>query len=253
MDIETNIEALEQRYQILYDDFQAGKIDDVAFISEVDKLQFQDNYGRYWMIGAQTGAWHYYDGQSWQQVDPREADNLPFMDEQGRYWQRGVKSGDWYYHHPETGEWVKPNPDDESSSPFVYGGEQQAQEQQPSAGSYQSWLQPQNADTGPEMPSLDSELFQDDEGRYWAVGNTTGQWYFFDHEGWHPAHEFQPTAAPQAQPYQPQTPPPNQTYYAQTYQSPPSQVSYQPVQSYAASPHQPQEIQGYAAQPQPAP
>ncbi|MBI1880073.1 MAG: hypothetical protein HYR94_17950, partial [Chloroflexi bacterium] len=73
-----NIEALEHRYQRLYNDFQADKLDEATFILEVDKLQFQDDRGRFWMMGAQSGAWHYYDGQSWHQADPRDADNLPF-------------------------------------------------------------------------------------------------------------------------------------------------------------------------------
>jgi hypothetical protein len=116
-----NIEELEHRYQVLYSDFQTGKLDEAAFILEVDKLQFQDNRGRYWMMGAQSGAWHYYDGQSWHQADPRDADNLPFMDEQGRYWQRGAKSGEWYYYNPETKEWVKPSPTGDSRPIPAYG------------------------------------------------------------------------------------------------------------------------------------
>ncbi|MEM7346706.1 MAG: hypothetical protein AAF485_20880, partial [Chloroflexota bacterium] len=93
-----NITALESRYQALYNDFQSGRLDEAAFAAEVEQLQFQDNWGRFWMIGAQTGSWHYYDGQTWHQADPRDADKLPFVDEQGRYWQRGVKSGEWYYY-----------------------------------------------------------------------------------------------------------------------------------------------------------
>ena len=68
MDIEETIRKFEKRYKILTRDFQAGKIDEGRFIAEVDKLQFQDEWGRYWMIGAQSGSWHYYDGQNWQQA-----------------------------------------------------------------------------------------------------------------------------------------------------------------------------------------
>ena len=84
MDIETNIKSLERRHQELSRDFKAGKIDEATFTAEVDRLQFQDSWGRYWMLGAQSGMWHYYDGQAWQQADPRQADRLPFMDDQGR-------------------------------------------------------------------------------------------------------------------------------------------------------------------------
>lgn len=217
------IEALERDYQTLYNDFQTGKIDENQFIQEVDRLQFQDEWGRYWMVGAQSGSWHYYDGRAWHQADPREADRLPFMDEEGRYWQRGAKSGDWYYYQPETGEWVKPSPDDD------YLPQQQ---QAP----YHSYLQPQQAGTGPDMPSsqFDGELYQDDEGRYWAIGSKTGQWYFYDHNGWHPAHEFQP-----AQP----------DYSYNAFQSQP-QPHYAPSQSYQA---QPSPSQNYQPQPTPPP
>lgn len=280
-----NIAELEDRYQRLFGDFQAGKIDEAVFIAEVDRLQFQDSRGRYWMMGAQSGAWHYYDGQSWHQADPRDADNLPFVDEQGRYWQRGTKSGDWYYYNPETKEWVKPSPTGDSRpTPVVGRGESQnkrvgtgsmpAQSQ-----SYQSHLYPQSADSGPQF---DGELFQDDEGRYWAIGTKTGQWYFYDHAGWHPAHEFQASGTqyqqqtqsypyysqpPQA-PYQaPQPwaasaygPPPYQTQGPQAYTYPPQQVVYQqptPMPTYVTPPGQEvqpgQPIQGYATPPQSQP
>lgn len=248
------IKTLEQRYQRLVDDFQAGRIDDATFISQVDQLQFQDDYGRFWMVGTQTGSWHYYDGRTWHQADPLEADSLPFMDEEGRYWQRGVKSGDWYYHSPETGEWVKPEPGDGPAPPAMFG-EVYDQGQQPDFAPYHTRLQQQNVDTGPGMPTqLDGELYQDDEGRYWALGNKSGQWYYYDHDGWHPAHEFQRTAAPQYQSYyQPQPPPAAAGYYGSSaYQMPPA---YQPNQGYGygPQPYPVQEPQAYPAQPQQPP
>ncbi|MBN1991428.1 MAG: PD40 domain-containing protein [Anaerolineae bacterium] len=229
------IETLEQRYQTLVGDFQAGKIDETTFVSKVDSLQFQDEAGRYWMLGSQTGAWHYYDGQTWHQADPRDADNLPFVDEQGRYWQQGSTSGDWYYYQPDTGEWVKPDRNDPSIP-----RSSRRQIEKPGSVPYQSHLRPQSVEAGPDMPSqLDGELFQDDEGRYWMVGAKSGQWYFYDFDGWHPAHEFQHTAAPQPQPYQ------GQYQYQQTaYAYPAQQQPYQPAQT-------PPQTQIYAAQPQP--
>ncbi|MBI1876948.1 MAG: carboxypeptidase regulatory-like domain-containing protein [Chloroflexi bacterium] len=69
-----SIEQIERRYQILAADFRAGRIDEATFISALDNLQFQDKWGRYWMIGSQTGAWYCYDDQDWGQADPRQAD-----------------------------------------------------------------------------------------------------------------------------------------------------------------------------------
>ncbi|MFN8454374.1 MAG: LysM peptidoglycan-binding domain-containing protein [Anaerolineae bacterium] len=251
-----SIEALEQRYQILYGDYQAGKIDEAMFIAEVDKLQFQDQRSRFWMIGAQSGNWHYYDGQNWQQADPRDADNLPFVDEQGRYWQRGVKSGDWYYYNPDTKEWVKPSPTGDSRPVPVFNRGDSSAARPPSSTTYPTQPQPyQQPDysAGSDAPQFDGELFQDDEGRYWAIGAKTGQWYFYDHTGWRPAHEFQPAnPAPYqpTQPYQPQPPVyPTPSYYAQPpqtfYQTPPDPWG----QAYATPAYQPP-APGYAYPPQ---
>jgi hypothetical protein len=52
----TIIEELEYRYRILFDDFQAGKINERMFIVEVDKLQFKDDWSRYWMFGLPTSS-----------------------------------------------------------------------------------------------------------------------------------------------------------------------------------------------------
>lgn len=238
-----NIEELERRYQVLFSDFQANKIDEATFTSSVDQLQFQDEWGRYWMIGAQTGAWHYYDGQSWHQADPREADKLPFMDDQGRYWQRGAKSGDWYYYQPETEEWVKPGP---GEGPPLPGGQGTGR----ASATYHTYMQQQSVDMGPTLPSqFEGELFQDDDGRYWAVGGKTGQWYFFDHNGWHPAHEFQPSM-PAQPPYQGYPPSPGYASQPYQYQAPayyqqpdpyavPHAYSQPPLYSPAAPPAQP--------------
>ncbi len=253
-----NIEALERRYQALFSDYQAGNIEEATFIAGVDQLQFQDAWGRYWMIGAQSGTWHYYDGQAWHQADPREADNLPFMDEQGRYWQRGVKSGDWYYYNSETKEWVKPDPQGDSRPVPVFG-RGGSKPRQSTSTSYQTPAYQPGAEAGSAVPQFDGELFQDDEGRYWAVGAKTGQWYFYDEMGWHPAHEFQPGGAssyPPTQPYQPSQPTPvypNQPYYSQ-----PPQTFYQPSQDpwaapgYVSSPYPPtpQPAPGYVYPPQ---
>lgn len=202
--MEGNVEALERRYQDLLRDHQAGKVDEATFIAEVDKLQFKDEWGRYWMLGAQSGEWHYYDGQAWHQADPREADKLPILDSEGRYWQKGIKSGDWYYYEPETGEWVKPS-NGAPHKPVLDRSSDWSDYHQPQAGYGQT--QPYTSQSYLDTPSstgqFDTQLFQDDEGRYWAIGTKTNKWYFYDHNGWHPAEEFQVRAPSQATPPQP--------------------------------------------------
>jgi LysM repeat protein len=265
--MESHIAELERHYQVLFSQYQSGAIDEATFIAEVDKLQIQDNYGRYWMIGAQSGAWHYFDGQTWHQAEPRDADKLPFMDEQGRYWQRGAKSGDWYYYQPDTNEWVKPD----QSEPVLPVTDHYA-----SAPAYQYGAaaaeQPYTASQPAQPGQTDTELFQDDEGRYWSVGSKTGLWYFYDADGWHPAEEFErrtgkvqppppaPAPAYTAPPAQPQQPVVNPAAYAppSVYQQPAQPpVATQPqagtadeaVTAQAATASSPQQ----QPQPQPAP
>lgn len=244
----TDIESLNHRYQILFNDFQANKIDEATFIAEVDKLQFQDEWSRYWMIGAQTGAWHYYDGQTWHQADPRDADKLPIMDEEGIYWQRGVKSGEWYFYDSDQSEWVKPNKNSptQPTTPQANIAPEPALETAPPAG-------------------FEGELFQDNDGRYWATGAKSGQWYYYDHNGWHPAQNFedappfqtQPDPAALTQPYPAyNTMAESQSYLPQPqmYSAPPQP----PVQVYVVSPgqeglgvggQQPPQVAGNPAQP----
>lgn len=105
-----NIQTREQHYQILRRDFQAGKINQAAFTAAVDELGFQDSWGRYWLLGAQSGAWYYYDGQDWQLADPRQADQLPFRDEQGRYWQQRGPENTWHYYQSGSDKWIKARP-----------------------------------------------------------------------------------------------------------------------------------------------
>ncbi len=246
--MEVNIEQLEHRYQSLFGDFQTGKINEAMFTSEVDKIQFRDDWGRYWMLGAQSGAWHYYDGQAWHQANPYDADKLPFLDDQGRYWQRGAKSGDWYYSQAETDEWVKPGESDPSGPlPVQTPLPGQAGQWQAPPTFADAYAQPQAAQTEGTPPNqFEAQLFQDDEGRYWTVGAKTGQWYFYDEQGWHPAHEFQSGVAPQAQqppPYQPQPQPQPSAYtpYSQQAQTPYQTPQTSGIaQGYASQPYQPQ-------------
>ncbi|MCL4295502.1 MAG: carboxypeptidase regulatory-like domain-containing protein [Anaerolineae bacterium] len=67
-----NPAVLEQQYQSLQRDLASGQIDAAAFTAALDRLGFHDSQGRYWQIGAQSGAWYYYDLQTaiWIQANP---------------------------------------------------------------------------------------------------------------------------------------------------------------------------------------
>ncbi len=218
-----NISHIEEQYAALRQAFEAGEMDAEAFQTAVDALQTQDDYGRYWVIGAETGTWYYYDGAEWTQADPRDADTLPFVDENGVYWMLGKDTNEWYYFDGE--QWQRPEP--EAAAP----------------------------DAGIEADT--TQYYQDDEGRYWAKGKKTGQWYFYDETGWHLAETQEtptgstpvadtagvPTSPPPTTGggFQPIHPAPS---YLQSQSEPPVQPS--PVQQAAPPPPQPR-------QPQPQP
>jgi hypothetical protein len=50
--------------------FNEGKISQREFIDSLKQLRLKDEEGRFWMIGAQTGKWYYFDGNDWLQSKP---------------------------------------------------------------------------------------------------------------------------------------------------------------------------------------
>ena len=53
--------------------FRSNEISRREFIDQLKKLRLRDNKGRFWMIGAQSGKWYFFDGREWvQSAPPRE-------------------------------------------------------------------------------------------------------------------------------------------------------------------------------------
>jgi ribosomal protein L37E len=50
--------------------FNEGKISQREFIDSLKQLRLKDEEGRFWMIGAQTGKWYYFDGNDWLPSQP---------------------------------------------------------------------------------------------------------------------------------------------------------------------------------------
>lgn len=50
--------------------FNEGRISQKEFIDSLKQLRLKDDEGRFWMIGAQTGKWYFYDGNDWRQAKP---------------------------------------------------------------------------------------------------------------------------------------------------------------------------------------
>jgi len=62
----------EKRFRQLKAQLDAGEIDAGEFEVQLRQLQVVDEQGRYWMIGAQSGLWYFYDGAKWVASEPPE-------------------------------------------------------------------------------------------------------------------------------------------------------------------------------------
>lgn len=63
---------MESRFFELKGKLAVGQITDDEFKREMENLRFQDQQGNWWMIGAQSGRWYYYDGSRWLLGQPNE-------------------------------------------------------------------------------------------------------------------------------------------------------------------------------------
>lgn len=68
--MENTFSGVLDAFNTLKSKFQAGEISRQEFIDEMKKLRIKDDQGRFWMIGAQTGKWYFFDGKDWIQSDP---------------------------------------------------------------------------------------------------------------------------------------------------------------------------------------
>jgi ribosomal protein L40E len=68
--MDTQFKDIEQAFADLKKKFQAGEISRQEFIEEMKKLRLKDDQGRFWMIGAQSGKWYYFEGKDWIQSEP---------------------------------------------------------------------------------------------------------------------------------------------------------------------------------------
>jgi hypothetical protein len=61
---------VENAFQVLRQRFREREISRRQFIDQLKKLRLRDDQSRFWMIGAQTGRWYYFDGKEWVQAEP---------------------------------------------------------------------------------------------------------------------------------------------------------------------------------------
>ncbi|MGB8951109.1 MAG: zinc ribbon domain-containing protein [Candidatus Aminicenantales bacterium] len=68
--MENQFKEIEEAFDELKKKFQRGEISRQMFIDGMKKMRLKDEQDHFWMIGAQSGKWYYYDGKDWVQSDP---------------------------------------------------------------------------------------------------------------------------------------------------------------------------------------
>jgi hypothetical protein len=66
----SQFKEVETAFQTLRRHFRDKEISRREFIDRLKKLRLRDSQGRFWMIGAQSGKWYYFDGRDWVPSDP---------------------------------------------------------------------------------------------------------------------------------------------------------------------------------------
>ncbi len=61
---------VEEEYYKLRGRFSVGRLSESEFDAALHDLVIQDPQGQYWMIGANTGNWYFYDGADWVEGNP---------------------------------------------------------------------------------------------------------------------------------------------------------------------------------------
>ena len=59
------VEEMERQFFELKGKLDVGVVTEEEFKALAQKLRFQDQQGRWWMLGAQSGKWYSYDGARW--------------------------------------------------------------------------------------------------------------------------------------------------------------------------------------------
>jgi hypothetical protein len=66
----SQFKEVETAFQTLRRQFRDKEISRREFIDRLKKLRLRDSQGRFWMIGAQSGKWYYFDGRDWVPSEP---------------------------------------------------------------------------------------------------------------------------------------------------------------------------------------
>jgi hypothetical protein len=66
----TGFSKVEAEFQKLKGQFEAGALTEAEFKARLEDLMIQDEEGRWWMIGYETGQWYHHNGEQWVRGEP---------------------------------------------------------------------------------------------------------------------------------------------------------------------------------------
>ncbi|MBC8249086.1 MAG: SHOCT domain-containing protein [Anaerolineales bacterium] len=72
-----NFAQVEIKFKELKRKYDTGAITEAEFKAQLEELMIQDEEGRWWIIGYETGQWYYHDGEKWVQAEPPQAPAPP--------------------------------------------------------------------------------------------------------------------------------------------------------------------------------
>jgi hypothetical protein len=67
---------VEAEYERLKAQFETGGLTEDEFKAQLQELMIEDEQGRWWILGYETGQWYVHDGEQWVQQDPPSPEDL---------------------------------------------------------------------------------------------------------------------------------------------------------------------------------
>jgi len=68
--MDNQFKNVEKEFEQLRAEFKRKRLSEPDFKKKLKELRLQDQDGRFWTIGAQTGKWYYFDGNDWIESKP---------------------------------------------------------------------------------------------------------------------------------------------------------------------------------------
>jgi hypothetical protein len=65
-----NFKDAEEKFKQIKSQFISGILSEAEFKARLEEMMIQDEEGKWWMIGFESGQWYFNDGTSWVRSDP---------------------------------------------------------------------------------------------------------------------------------------------------------------------------------------